>query len=52
MFVQVNFTTRIKITDGAASVASGIPPPTSCSSLGYQPGTAPPRVRVNTIFRH
>jgi len=41
MFAQVNFTTRIKITDEAARLARGIPPPTSCISLGHQPGTAP-----------
>jgi hypothetical protein len=44
--------TRIKITDEAARLARDIPPPTSCISLGYQPGTAPPRVGVNTIFTH
>jgi len=52
MFAQVNFTTRSKITDEAARLARGIPSPTSCSSLGHQPGTAPPRVGVNTIFTH
>jgi len=52
MFVEVNFTTTIKITDKAPRLAGGIPPPTSCSSLGYQPGTAPSRVGVNTIFTH